>query len=57
MFLKANNQKLLLHSSVHYSLFYIPSGPNGFEFELLGGCREFGKSLDIAYQTTRNINP
>ena len=24
------------------------SGPNGFEFELLGGCGEVGKSLDIA---------
>jgi len=32
-------------------------GANGFEFELLGGCGELGKSLAKAHQITRNIYP
>ena len=28
------------------------SGPNEFEFELLGGCGKLGKSLAKAYQIT-----
>jgi hypothetical protein len=31
------------------------SGTNGFEFELLGGCGEYGKSLANAQLITRNI--
>jgi hypothetical protein len=35
----------------------LQSSPNGFEFELLGGCRAFDKSLAKAPQITRNIYP
>ena len=30
--------------------------PNKPEFELVGGCGKFSKSLVIAYQTTRNTS-
>ena len=37
---------------MYFKLF---SGPNGFEFELLGGCGEFGKSLAKSQKITYKI--